>query len=148
MRRGIGSVVLVLLAASVVILCAELRAANDQMGAEDAPAAVPAEVTVLPEVKRELRSIQCELTAYCPCTKCCGVWAGGNTASGTVPTEGRTVGVDPEVIPLGATVYIDGHAYKAEDTGAFQGNIVDIYMEDHEEAVQFGRKEATVTWEM
>ena len=103
---------------------------------------------MLPEVKRELRSLQCELTAYCPCAKCCGEWAGGNTASGTVPTVGRTVGVDPAVIPLGATVYIDGHAYKAEDTGAFEGNIIDIFMESHEDALRFGRREATVTWEM
>lgn len=148
MRRGIGAAVLVLLAAAAVILCAELRAVNEQPAAEEMPATVPAEAAALPEVQRELRSAQCELTAYCPCAKCCGVWAGGNTASGTVPTAGRTVGVDPAVIPLGATVYIDGHAYKAEDTGAFKGNIVDIYMEDHEEALRFGRREAVVTWEM
>ena len=91
-------------------------------------------------------SLDCELTAYCPCELCCGQWAGGNTATGTVPTAGRTVGVDPEVIPLGTTVYIDGQAYRAEDTGAFTGNIIDIYMDSHEEALRFGRKEATVTW--
>ena len=145
MRRRIGVAALILLAALAVILDAGVRMRNEDTVAVDE---APAEVTVLPEVKRELRSLQCELTAYCPCAKCCGEWAGGNTASGTVPTEGRTVGVDPAVIPLGATVYIDGHAYKAEDTGAFRGNIVDIYMKNHEEALRFGRREATVTWEM
>ena len=93
-----------------------------------------------------MQSAVCQLTAYCPCELCCGQWAGGNTASGTVPTAGRTVGVDPEVIPLGTTVYIDGKAYRAEDTGAFTGNIIDIYMDSHEEALRFGRQEATVTW--
>lgn len=145
MRRRIGVAALILLAALAVILDAGVRMRNEDTVAADE---APAEVTVLPEVKRELRSLQCELTAYCPCAKCCGEWAGGNTASGTVPAEGRTVGVDPAVIPLGATVYIDGHAYKAEDTGAFRGNIVDIYMKNHEEALRFGRREATVTWEM
>ena len=145
MRRRIGVAALILLAALAVILDAGVRMRNeDTVAVEEAPA----EVTVLPEVKRELRSLQCELTAYCPCAKCCGKWAGGNTASGTVPTVGRTVGVDPAVIPLGATVYIDGHAYKAEDTGAFEGNIIDIFMESHEDALRFGRREATVTWEM
>ncbi len=145
MRRRIGVAALILLAALAVILDAGVRMRNEDTVAVDE---APAEVTVLPEVKRELRSLQCELTAYCPCAKCCGKWAGGNTASGTVPTVGRTVGVDPAVIPLGATVYIDGHAYKAEDTGAFEGNIIDIFMESHEDALQFGRREATVTWEM
>ena len=145
MRRRIGVAALILLAALAVILDAGVRMRNEDTVAVDE---APAEVTVLPEVKRELRSLQCELTAYCPCAKCCGEWAGGNTASGTVPTEGRTVGVDPAVIPLGATVYIDGHAYKAEDTGAFEGNIIDIFMESHEDALRFGRREATVTWEM
>lgn len=145
MRRRIGVAALILLAALAVILDAGVRMRNEDTVAVDE---APEEVTVLQEVKRELRSLQCELTAYCPCAKCCGEWAGGNTASGTVPTEGRTVGVDQAVIPLGATVYIDGHAYKAEDTGAFRGNIVDIYMKNHEEALRFGRREATVTWEM
>lgn len=145
MKREIGALALLLLAALAVILTAELRAGCDHTAAAEE---IPAEVSVLPEVKRELRSLQCELTAYCPCAKCCGNWAGGKTASGTTPTAGRTVGVDPAVIPLGATVYIDGHAYKAEDTGAFKGAVVDIYMENHEEALRFGRREAAVTWEM
>ena len=145
MRRRIGVAALILLAALAVILDAGVRMRNEDTVVVDE---APAEVTVLPEVKRELRSLQCELTAYCPCAKCCGEWAGGNTASCTVPTVGRTVGVDPAVIPLGATVYIDGHAYKAEDTGAFEGNIIDIFMESHEDALRFGRREATVTWEM
>lgn len=145
MKRGIGAAALLLLAALAVILTTELRRAEEcPAAAEDAPAAV----TELPEVKKEVRAIRCELTAYCPCAVCCGEWAGGNTASGTVPTAGRTVGVDPDVIPLGATVYIDGRAYTAEDTGAFKGNIVDIYMDDHEEALRFGRREATITWEI
>jgi hypothetical protein len=44
---------------------------------------------------------------YCPCEKCCGK-KGGITATGTKPREGKTVAVDPEVIPLGSTVIIDG----------------------------------------
>lgn len=143
MDRRIGVAALLLAAALGVILAAGVRCA-DEKDAE------PMECVLIQEEPEEpavqLTSLVCELTAYCPCEKCCGQWAGGYTATGTVPTAGRTVGVDPEVIPLGATVYIDGQAYRAEDTGAFAGNIIDIYMESHEEALRFGRREATVTW--
>lgn len=146
MDRKIGAAALLLAATLAVILAAGVRCAE----AEDAEPVECALIREEPEGPEEpavqMITMVCELTAYCPCEKCCGQWAGGNTASGTVPTAGRTVGVDPEVIPLGTTVYIDGQAYRAEDTGAFTGNIIDIYMDSHEEALRFGRREATVTW--
>lgn len=142
MDRRIG-VAALLLAALAVILASGVRCA-DEKDAEPMESVLIREEPEKPA--EQMISLVCELTAYCPCEKCCGQWAGGYTATGTVPTAGRTVGVDPEVIPLGATVYIDGQAYRAEDTGAFAGNIIDIYMESHEEALRFGRREATVTW--
>ena len=143
MDRKIGAAALLLAAALAVILAAGVRCA-DEKDAEPMECVLIREEPEEPAV--QMITMVCELTAYCPCEKCCGQWAGGYTATGTVPTARRTVGVDPEVIPLGATVYIDGQAYRAEDTGAFTGNIIDIYMESHEEALRFGRKEATVTW--
>lgn len=147
MKREIGAALLALMTAGVLLWAPETRR-TETVRAE------PAETPVVQEEQREdpgeepeVQSAVCQLTAYCPCELCCGQWAGGNTASGTVPEAGRTVGVDPEVIPLGATVYIYGRAYRAEDTGAFTGNIIDIYMDSHQEALQFGRQEATVTWE-
>ena len=100
----------------------------------------------------------CEITAYCTCVECCGIWSQDHpsrqgtdyvqlTKSGTVPTEGRTVAVDPDVIPLGSAVFINGVCYIAEDTGsAIKGNVVDIYFDDHNEAKQFGRQTAMVTY--
>lgn len=142
MKREIGAALLALLTAGALLWAPETRK-NEAVRAE--PAETPA-VQEEPSEEPKVQSAVCQLTAYCPCELCCGQWAGGNTASGTVPTAGRTVGVDPEVIPLGTTVYIDGKAYRAEDTGAFTGNIIDIYMDSHEEALRFGRREATVTW--
>lgn len=81
------------------------------------------------------------ITAYCPCEKCCGEYADGITASGTVATEGRTCAVDPEVIPLGTEIEIDGVKYIAEDTGgAIKGNRIDICFNDHQSAVMYGVK--------
>lgn len=86
-----------------------------------------------------------KLTAYCPCPKCCGEWADGITYTGTEATAGRTVAVDPKVIPLGSTVYINGSAYVAEDIGgAIKGNRIDVYFPDHQTALQFGVQHAEV----
>lgn len=79
-------------------------------------------------------------TAYCPCEKCCGK-SDGITASGTKATAGRTIAVDPKIIPYGTEVVIDGHTYIAEDCGsAVKGNKVDIFFDSHEEALAFGRQ--------
>ena len=79
------------------------------------------------------------VTHYCGCEKCCGK-TDGITATGTVATEGQTVAVDPNVIPLGSEVVIDGHTYIAEDVGgAIKGNKVDIYVNSHQGAVSRGK---------
>ena len=87
-----------------------------------------------------------KLTAYCDCEKCNGKWTGLPTASGTELTVGRTIAVDPEVIPLGSTVYINGFAYIAEDTGsAIKGKRIDVLLPSHEEALDFGVRYANVS---
>lgn len=86
-----------------------------------------------------------KLTAYCNCSKCCGKWAGGATASGTMPKAGRTIAVDTRVIPFGTKVKINGKTYMAEDTGsAIKGNRIDIYMDSHQAALNFGAQYAEV----
>lgn len=92
------------------------------------------------------------ITAYCPCEKCCGVYAtnrqkdeNGNdivlTASGKEAKAGRTVAVDPRYIPYGTEIIIDGQTYIAEDCGgAIKGNRIDIYFESHSEALSFGKQ--------
>lgn len=61
-----------------------------------------------------------------------GMKGDGITYTGTMATEGRTIAVDPNVIPLGTRVYIDGYGERiAEDTGgAIKGNKIDIYVDD------------------
>jgi len=80
-----------------------------------------------------------KITAYCPCPKCCGAWADGITYTGSVATENSTIAVDPEVIPLGSYVEINGVSYYAEDIGgAIKGNRIDIFFESHEAALEWG----------
>ena len=79
-----------------------------------------------------------KLTAYCPCSKCCGK-SDGITATGVKAKSGRTVAVDPNVIPLGSEIIIDDVCYIAEDVGGgVKGNVIDIFFDSHEEALQFG----------
>ena len=112
------------------------------------------QIVTIENLKTELEEVQAEkkkqtitnmgqfkISAYCACKKCCGKWAGGNTASGTKPTAGRTIAVDTKVIPFGTKVIIDGHTYIAEDTGgAIKGNKIDIYFDSHQEALNWGIK--------
>ena len=86
-----------------------------------------------------------KLTFYCPCATCNGV-AGAKTASGTTPTEGRTIAVDSSIIPLGSRVYIEGYGvFIAEDTGgAIKNNKIDIFVSSHDRAYDLGVQNAAV----
>ena len=85
---------------------------------------------------------ECTITRYCPCEECCGQWADGLTATG-IPAGPGIVAADPEVIPLGSTVVIDGQYYLAADTGV-TGKWIDICAADHQEAEDFGIQTAEV----
>lgn len=78
--------------------------------------------------------------AYCPCIECCGK-DDGITSTGTQAMPGRTIAVDPLVIPYGSRVVIDGNTYIAEDCGgAIKGNTIDVFHSTHQEALQWGVK--------
>lgn len=88
------------------------------------------------------------LTAYCPCTICCGQWSNPSnptTASGTTATAGRTIAADTSRFPFGTQLVINGQIYTVEDVGgAITGNKIDIYFNTHQEAINFGRQSAQV----
>ncbi|UNK18515.1 G5 domain-containing protein [Paenibacillus sp. N3/727] len=88
------------------------------------------------EYKKVLNNVS--MTAYSAEQK--GI--GTRTASGTRVTEGRTIAVDPSVVPIGWWVYIEGVGFRrAEDTGgAIKGNKIDVYFDSLKAAYNFGRK--------
>ena len=101
-----------------------------------------------PEESQPMQSAVFTAYAYCACEKCCGKWAEyGLTASGTVPQQGRTVAVDPDVIPLGSELWIDGEGpFVAEDTGSgINGSTIDVYHQRHAAALEWGKREVMVT---
>lgn len=72
-------------------------------------------------------------------------YTGSPTASGVMPYRGG-VAVDPEVIPLGSRLYIEGYGpARAVDTGGLiKGNRVDLFFESAEECFQWGKREVNV----
>ena len=85
-----------------------------------------------------------KITAYCPCSKCCGK-STGRTASGTKATAGRTVAA-PSNFAFGTKLNIGGHIYTVEDRGgAINGNKIDIYVSSHQAALQWGVRYLTVS---
>ena len=82
-----------------------------------------------------------KLTAYCNCAVCCGRWAGGPTASGKMPEQGRTIATG--VLPFGTKLNIGGKIYTVEDRGTPYGHI-DVYMKNHADAQAFGVRYADV----
>lgn len=117
------------------------------LGHEEAQAAEPEEVIELSHdyAYTDYRSLgEFVITHYCDCKKCT-VDGDGITATGTKATAGRTIAADPDVLPMGSTVIIDGHTYTVEDVGgAIKGNRIDIFMDSHEEALQAGVKTVEV----
>lgn len=74
-----------------------------------------------------------ESTSYCQ---------GSVTATGTQARWG-VIAVDPNVIPFGTKVYIPqfDKVFIAEDTGgAIKGNKIDIFMENSDDAINWGRR--------
>lgn len=97
-----------------------------------------------------------KFTAYCSCEKCCGVWAKNRPidengeqivlgASGERLRQGTSVAVDPSVIPYGTVLYAAGRTYVAQDCGGgIKGNRIDVYFENHSDALNFASGEYIV----
>lgn len=100
---------------------------------------------------RSAAKIRVVATAYDSCRECTGKSrddrAFAITSSGAPATPGRTIAVDPKVIPIGTWVIIAGlGVFRAEDTGgSIRGNRIDIFMSSHEEALEFGVRLVDVT---
>lgn len=103
--------------------------------------------------------VEASATAYCLCKKCCGKSPDhpyyGYTHSGIKIEQGtgiKVIAVDPKVIPLKSKVYVEGlngawdygHAIAADTGSAIKELKIDLYMDTHEEALQWGRRKVKV----
>lgn len=114
----------------------------------------PAIETTIPETSvPEEKWIDFTATAYCPCEKCCGEYASGRPldedgkpivrgATGIVLQQGISVAADTSIHPMGTQLEIESlGTYTVQDRGsAIKGNRLDIYFENHDDAVKFGKQ--------
>lgn len=97
---------------------------------------------------RKYREMWATVTAYCPCSRCCGARARGRTSlGGSAWLPG--IAADPRALPYGTAVYVPGYGeHTVDDTGGAMreswrnhGRLhLDIRMKTHYEARQWGRR--------
>lgn len=106
-----------------------------------------------------VKVVEVKATAYCLCKKCCGkspdspYYGCTNSGIKIIPGTGmKIIAVDPNVIPLNSKVYVEGlygawdygYAIAADTGSAIKDLKIDLYMDTHEEALQWGRKTVKV----
>ena len=92
------------------------------------------------------KTINVEATAYTAyCTGCSGVTSTGIDLRAN-PNR-KVIAVDPDVIPLGSEVYVEGYgkAIAGDIGGAIQGNRIDVFIPNQSDALAFGHKNVEVT---
>lgn len=152
--------------AAIAALIAIIVACSDPCVEEGRPIekmqpAIPDEtIQSIPEPEPEKKNTMdgVLLTRYCICEKCCGKQpdhpAYGITASGRKAEPYISVAVDPEIIPLGSTVWLvfsDGVMIKcrADDIGgSIKGARIDLCVSSHTEAIEQGIDYITICWEV
>lgn len=141
-------------AAGMVVTAGDRRAGDPGEPDHPHPSASPLAIPTLIQLQSSpaTRVMLMEVTAYCPCPKCCGPQAQGITASGkTVDyADGRFVAADTRLLPFGTRVsvpgYHDGQPVEVIDRGgAIKGNKLDVYFPSHQTALEWGRRQVPVT---
>ena len=94
-------------------------------------------------------SFEMNVSAYCPCSKCCGKFADGITASGHKIKLGDKFVAAPKNIPFGTMMSIQGcnNGFPVpvlDRGGAIKGNKLDVYFDTHQEALNWGRQSLMV----
>ena len=102
---------------------------QDSRVAQATSASTEPQTPSLLEIKPEYKWLDFVATYYTKDEP--GMNGKGITSTGKKVKEGRTIAVDPKVIPYGTKVYIEGVGYRiAEDCGgAIKGNRIDIYVD-------------------
>ncbi|GGH88211.1 3D (Asp-Asp-Asp) domain-containing protein [Pullulanibacillus pueri] len=91
-------------------------------------------------------TIEVKATAYtAQCKGCSGITKSGYDLE--KHPQAKVIAVDPDVIPLGSTLYVPGYGVaKAADTGgAIDGHHIDVYFHSNQDAREWGVKHMNVT---
>ncbi|MCM3791375.1 LysM peptidoglycan-binding domain-containing protein [Domibacillus indicus] len=114
---------------------APVQQASTQAAAEPAQASAP-----------QGKTITVTATAYtAQCEGCSGVTATGIDLNSN-PNK-KVIAVDPNVIPLGSRVYVEGYgeAVAGDTGGAIKGNKIDLHVPNNDAAYSWGVRTVNVT---
>ena len=122
----------------------------------DAPAPLPVAGPVRPGIRYDTQGAYREevalVTAYCPCTRCCGQLARGITSTGKSAWS-RGLAADPRRLEYGTKVYVPDYGVAViDDTGGAMrqswrrhGRLhLDIRLDNHRDARVWGRRNLMV----
>ena len=99
--------------------------------------------------KANYTTFKANVSAYCPCSKCCGEYADGVTANGHKIRKGDKFIAAPKTYKFGTQMIIPGYnndkAVEVKDRGgAIKDNKLDLYFDDHQSALNWGRQHLDV----
>lgn len=92
------------------------------------------------------RTLTVTATAYTAvCSGCTGITATGINLNNN--RNAKVIAVDPNVIPLGSRVHVEGYgtAIAGDTGGAINGNKIDVHVATKAEARRWGRKQVKIT---
>lgn len=98
------------------------------------------------DTKEEGTTMYVTATAYTAyCDGCSGITYTGIDLRAN-PNQ-KVIAVDPNVIPLGSRVWVEGYgtAIAGDIGGAIQGNRIDVFIPNKDEANRFGIKQVKIT---
>ena len=97
------------------------------------------------EPSTEWQTVRMRVTAYCPCSKCCGQYADGMTACGYKIQPTDTFVAADKRYSFGTEMIVPGYsssrAVKVLDRGGvIKGNRLDVFFHSHQQALEWGVK--------
>ncbi|WP_100407383.1 LysM peptidoglycan-binding and 3D domain-containing protein [Bacillus solitudinis] len=103
----------------------------------------PQEVAEAGEVAMEMTMSASAYTASCH--GCSGITATGLNLIDN--PDSKVIAVDPNVIPLGSKVYVEGYgeAIASDTGGAIKGNKIDLFVPERQDALNWGVRDVKVT---
>ena len=118
---------------------AEPKTGSEQKAETTPVAQVP---PASPSAGKEMSVTATAYTAYC--AGCSGTTYTGIDLRAN-PNQ-KVIAVDPSIIPLGSRVWVEGYgeAIAGDIGGAIKGNIIDVFLESKQDALNWGRKTVTI----
>ncbi len=94
------------------------------------------------EPSSPVETIDANVSAYCPCSRCCGKYSDGITANGYRIQPGDKFVAADKRFAFGTMMDVPGYGKVPvlDRGGAIKGNKLDVYFPTHKEALQWGRQ--------